>query len=87
MHPGYGLVGSTGNAVSCSSIHFQFAAAMAAEAALASRNDPPDELWLVDTTINSEWTAWRLIRDGISLPDEDTQHRYWDFKPADLEAV
>jgi hypothetical protein len=59
----------------------------AAEAALAGRNDQPDELWLVDTAINSEWTAWCLIRDGVSFPDEDTQHRYWDFKPANLEAV
>jgi len=59
----------------------------AAEAALAGRNDPPDELWLVHTTINSEWTAWCLIRDGVSLPDEDTQHRYWHFNPAKLEAV
>jgi hypothetical protein len=59
----------------------------AAETALAGRNDHPDELWLVDTAINSEWTAWCLIRDGVSFPDEDTQHRYWDFKPADLEAV
>jgi hypothetical protein len=59
----------------------------AAEAALARRNDGPDELWLVDTTIEAEWTAWCLIRDGISFPDEDTQHRYWDFKPGDLDAV
>src|SRR5258708_1464436 len=59
----------------------------AAEAALTGRTDQPDELWLVDTTINSEWTAWCLIRDGVSFPDEYTQHRYWDFKPADLEAV
>jgi len=47
----------------------------------------PDELWLVDTAIDSEWTGWCLIRDGVSFPDEDTQHRYWDFKPANLEAV
>ena len=59
----------------------------AAEAALAGRNNPPDELWLVDTTINLEWTALCLIRDGVSLPDEDTQHRYWHFKSANLEAV
>jgi hypothetical protein len=59
----------------------------AAEDALAGRNDQPDELWLVDTAIRSEWTAWCLIRDGVSFPDEDTQHRYWDFRPADLQAV
>jgi hypothetical protein len=59
----------------------------AAEIALAGRTDGPDELWLVDTTIEAEWTAWCLIRDGISFPDEDAQRRYWDFKPGDLDAV
>lgn len=59
----------------------------AAETALAGRTDRPDELWLVDTTIESEWTAWCLMRDGVSFPDEETPHRYWDFKPANLEAV
>lgn len=59
----------------------------AAETALAGRSDEPDELWLIDTTIDSEWTTWCLIRDGISFPDEETQHRYWDFNPANLEAV
>jgi hypothetical protein len=59
----------------------------AAEAALADRSDEPDELWLVDTTIETEWTAWCLIRDGVSFPDDETSNRYWDFKPAELEAV
>jgi hypothetical protein len=59
----------------------------AAEAALAERADGPDELWLVDTIIETEWTTWCLIRDGVSFPDEDTPHRYWDFKPADLDIV
>jgi hypothetical protein len=59
----------------------------AAEAALAGRADRPDELWLVDTTIESEWTAWCLMRDGNSFPDDETAHRYWDFKPADLDAI
>ncbi len=59
----------------------------AAETALAGRTDPPDELWLVDTTIETEWTAWCLIRDGVSLPDDETAHRCWDFKPAELNAV
>jgi hypothetical protein len=36
----------------------------AAKAALAGRADRPDEVWLVDTTIPKEWTAWCLIRDG-----------------------
>jgi hypothetical protein len=59
----------------------------AAEIALAGRADGPGELWLVDTTIDSQWTAWCLIRDGVSFPDEDTQNRYWDFKPTNLDAV
>ena len=59
----------------------------AAEAALTGRADGPDELWLVDTTIDTQWTAWCLIRDGVSFPDEETPHRYWDSKPADLDAV
>jgi hypothetical protein len=48
------------------SLSNQVAILEAAEAALTTRNDQPDELWLVDTTINSEWTAWCLIRDGVS---------------------
>lgn len=59
----------------------------AAENALAGRADVPDELWLVDTTIESEWTAMCLMRDGVSFPDEETPHRYWDFRPTDLNAV
>lgn len=58
-----------------------------AEAALAGRTDGPDELWLVDTTIESEWTAWCLMRDGVSFPDEETANRYWDFEPDDLDVV
>lgn len=59
----------------------------AAEATLAGRPDRPDELWLVDTTIETEWTVWCLIRDGVSFPDDETRNRYWDFKPSDLEAI
>jgi hypothetical protein len=59
----------------------------AAEATLASTPDRPDEVWLVDTTIPKEWTAWRLIRDGAGFPDDETAHRYWDFSPLELEAV
>lgn len=58
-----------------------------AEAALAGRSDGPDELWLIDTTIESEWTAWCLMRDGVSFPDDDTENRYWDFNPDDLDVV
>jgi hypothetical protein len=59
----------------------------AAETALTGRTDRPDDLWLVDTTIESEWTAWCLMRNGVSFPEEETPHRYWDFKPAELDAV
>jgi hypothetical protein len=59
----------------------------AAETALAARMDGPDELWLVDTTIASQWTAWCLMHDGISFPDEETPNRYWDFAPDDLDIV
>ena len=59
----------------------------AAEAALAGRTDGPDELWLVDTTIASEWTALCLMRDQVSFPDDESQHRYWHFKPGGLDAV
>ena len=59
----------------------------AAAAALAERSDRPDEVWLVDTTIETMWTAWCLIRDEIGFPDDETAHRFWDFRPAELEAV
>lgn len=59
----------------------------AAEAALVDRQDPPDEVWLVDTTIETEWTVWCLIRDGVSFPDDEYRNQYWDFKPEDLDAV
>jgi hypothetical protein len=59
----------------------------AAEAALLNRSDQPDELWLVDTTVRNEWTAWCLIRDGVPFPDDDTPLRYFDFNPAFLEGV
>lgn len=58
----------------------------AAEHALQERMDPPDEIWLVDTTIK-EWTVWCLIRDGIPLPDEHTSVRFRDFDPCDLVEV
>jgi len=59
----------------------------AAEAALAGRPDRPDEVWLVDTTISTGWTAWCLIRDGVGFPDDETTYRYWDFNPVELVAV
>jgi hypothetical protein len=59
----------------------------AAGEALRGRDDAPDEIWLVDTTIETEWTVWRLMRDGVSFPDEETPFRYRDFKPGDLTDV
>lgn len=59
----------------------------AAEAALAGRPDRPDEIWLVDTTIESEWTVCCLSRDGIGFPDDETPNRFWFFRPSELDAV
>jgi hypothetical protein len=59
----------------------------AAEEALKGRHDAPDEIWLVDTTISTEWTVWTLMRDGLSFPDEETPFRYRDFRPDDLTDV
>jgi len=59
----------------------------ATDAALAGRLERPDEVWLVDTTIESEWTVCCLIRDGVGFPDDETPHRFLFFKPADLDAV
>jgi hypothetical protein len=59
----------------------------AAEHALKGRSDQPDEVWLVDTTIETEWTVWCLIRDSLPFPDEDTSVRFREFKPRDLTEV
>jgi hypothetical protein len=59
----------------------------AAENALRTRSDRPDELWLVDTTIPERWTVWCLIRDGVSFPDEDAVNRYRQYNPRDLVEV
>jgi hypothetical protein len=59
----------------------------AVESGLAGRADPPDEVWLVDTTIEQEWTVWCLMRDGKSFPDEETPVRFREFKPSDLMKV
>jgi hypothetical protein len=56
----------------------------AVESALAGQTYVPDEVWLVDTTIDNEWTAWCLLRDGLGFPDEDTEVRYRDFDPNEL---
>lgn len=59
----------------------------ALEAALENRDDAPDEVWLVDTTIETEWTALCLKRDGFSLPDDDTLDRFHEFDPCCLSVV
>ncbi|UPK00029.1 hypothetical protein [Bradyrhizobium sp. 172] len=59
----------------------------AAEEALEARDDAPDEIWLVDTTIRTEWTVWCLMRDGLSFPDEETPFRFREFRPEDLVHV
>lgn len=56
----------------------------AVEDALRGRQDAPDEVWLVDTTIASEWTAWCIARDGMIFPDGETSHPHWTFDPATL---
>jgi hypothetical protein len=57
------------------------------EDAFKGRADPPDEVWLVDTTIKKEWTVWCLLRDGLSFPDEESSVRFRDFNPGDLTSV
>ncbi len=59
----------------------------AAGEALRGPDDAPDEIWLVETTIETEWTVWCLMRDGVSFPGEETPFRYQDFKPGDLTDV
>ncbi|MEA2886105.1 MAG: hypothetical protein QOD11_465 [Bradyrhizobium sp.] len=59
----------------------------AAEHAFEGRSDRPDEVWLVDTTTEQEWTVWCLIRDDIAFPDGESEVRYREFKPEDLIEV
>jgi hypothetical protein len=59
----------------------------AAEDALKGRPDQPDEVWLVDTAHETEWTVWCLIRDSVSFPDEDASVRFREFKPDSLTHV
>lgn len=59
----------------------------AAKFVLHGRSDRPDEVWLVDTTIPAEWTVICLIRDDVVFPDDETTNRYWQYDPANLEAV
>jgi hypothetical protein len=59
----------------------------AAEKVLSGRADVPDEIWLVDTTIENEWTAICLMRDGVSFPDDESNARYYDYDPSTLNSV
>jgi hypothetical protein len=59
----------------------------AAEKALSGRSDVPDEIWLVDTAIGSEWTAICLMRNAVSFPDEETDVRYYEYDPSSLNSV
>jgi hypothetical protein len=59
----------------------------ATEHALQGRGDRPDEVWLVDTTIEQEWTVWCLMRDGVSFPDDNSDTRYREFNPSTLAEV
>jgi hypothetical protein len=59
----------------------------ATEHSLKDRDDIPDEVWLVDTTIEKNWTVWCLMRDGQSFPDEETPVRYREFDPNSLAEV
>lgn len=58
----------------------------ALETELTKRNDVPDEIWLVDTVIETEWTVWCLVRDGVVFPDSE-EKSHWDFDPAKLTKV
>src|ERR1017187_2439970 len=57
----------------------------AAEKALIGRSDVPDEVWFVDTTIETEWTAMCVMRDCISFPDDEAPTRYYDYDPSSLD--
>jgi hypothetical protein len=55
-------------------------------ALIASRDDVPDEIFLVDTC-QDEWTVWSLYRGGILWPDEETPTRYRQISPKGLDEV
>jgi hypothetical protein len=57
------------------------------EKLLRSRADRPDQIWLVDTVIENEWTVWCFVRDDMLFPDEDSPVRYREFSPATLNEV
>lgn len=57
------------------------------EEKLVTRPDKPDEVWFVDTTIEHEWTVWRLMSQGKWFPDEEKLTRFHEFNLAGLTAV
>jgi hypothetical protein len=50
------------------------------------RTDRPDQIWLVDTLLEDQWTVW-CLRGNTLFPDEDTSVRYREFNPATLTEV
>jgi hypothetical protein len=51
------------------------------------RTDLPDQIWLVDTVREDEWTVWCYLRDNTLFPDEDTSARYREFNRATLVQI
>jgi len=47
--------------------------------------DRPDEVFLIDTTIQEEWTVWSILRANILWPDEEKEDRYFQFSPTSLD--
>jgi hypothetical protein len=56
----------------------------ALESNLDGRADKPDEIWLVDTTDEDEWTVLRLMLADEWFPDREKPDRYRHFKVSDL---
>lgn len=54
---------------------------------LSERDEHPDEIFLVDTSIEEQWTVWSIMRDGTFWPDEEIEARYTEFNPSALETV
>jgi hypothetical protein len=54
--------------------------AEAVEKLVRGRANRPDQIWLVDTVIENEWTVLCLMREGILFPDEDSPTRFRNFK-------
>jgi hypothetical protein len=57
------------------------------EKLLRGRANRPDQIWLVDTVIENEWTVWCFVRDDMLFPDEDSPVRYRELNPATLNEV